>query len=266
MRYEVGENSCRARDGTAIIESQLEHATLGFVLAGSFDYRAESGAVTAVPGSLLFGNEGEHFSCHHMDERSIRRLVVAFDESFLEEIAASVGLRTVRFNQVAAPPGRFSAATFARMRRLSLGSVADEENAYELAASALMTHGESCAPLRVSSRNRTRMLRVLAHIETHYPLACGLESLAELARMSPYHFLRVFKKVVGVSPTQYVINVRLRAATELLVNTRMPVTEVSHSVGFKDISHFNASFKTLIGCSPGAWRCNSHHPLDELVS
>jgi AraC family transcriptional regulator len=266
MRYEVGENSCRARAGTPIHENQLAHATLGFVLSGSFDYRAQSGSVTAVPGSLLFGNEGELFSCYHIDDQSIRRLVVAFDEAFLEEIADSVGLRQARFNQVSSPPGRFSAATFARMRRLSLASVADDETAYELAASALLTHDEVRTRLRVSSRNRMRMLQVLQHIETYYPMPCRLVSLAELARMSPYHFLRVFKKVVGVSPTQYVINVRLRAATELLVKTRMPITEVSHSVGFKDISHFNASFKTLIGCSPGAWRCNSHHPVPGLAS
>jgi len=266
MRYEIGEDRCLTRFGSPVRERQLAHATLGFVLSGWFDYHAQSGSVSAVPGSVLFGNEGEHFSCHHFDENGIRRLVAEFDEQFLEEIADSVGLSKVRFNCVAAPPGKFSAMTYARMRRLSLAPSDDDEAAYELAASALLTHEDSRSHVRVTTRNRVRMLKVLQHIAMHYPSPCPLRGLAELALMSPYYFLRVFKQVVGLSPTQYVINVRLRAALELLLTTCMPITEVSHSVGFTDISHFNASFKAQIGCSPGTWRYSPRSPQSQLAS
>ena len=78
--------------------------------------------------------------------------------------------------------------------------------------------------------------------------------LAALIPLSVYHFLRLFKAVVGQSPSQYILHARLRAAASQLLSSRTPVFEVALRVGFNDISHFNACFRRQFGQSPMRWR------------
>ena len=252
-RFAVGEERClpsaeRAR------EKQYGDAAIGVVLSGWIDYRAEGGRATAVPGTALFGNAGEWFSCLRLGEGGNRRLVVYFDHAFLEEAACGCGVDRLRFPAVAAPPGRISARMFGWMRRLAVQSPGCEEAAYDLAAAALRledTHGP--AP-EASTQDRRRIEAVADHIGTAYAEPCSLEGLAGLAGLSRYHFLRRFREVVGQSPNQYVIHARLRAAAEALLASRASVAQVAFEVGFNDISHFNACFRSVFGCAPRAWR------------
>ncbi|MDH4038193.1 MAG: AraC family transcriptional regulator [Candidatus Krumholzibacteria bacterium] len=82
-------------------------------------------------------------------------------------------------------------------------------------------------------------------------------SLAEVARhacMSPFHFSRVFKHVVGTSPHRYLASVRLDHAALLLRETQRPVTDICFSTGFNSLEHFIAAFRTRHGASPSAYR------------
>jgi AraC-like DNA-binding protein len=78
--------------------------------------------------------------------------------------------------------------------------------------------------------------------------------MAEAADLSRYHFIRVFRALTGEPPRQRLIGIRLRAAADRLIGTREPVTQIALSVGFNDLSHFNASFRQAFGMSPRAWR------------
>jgi AraC-like DNA-binding protein len=97
-------------------------------------------------------------------------------------------------------------------------------------------------------------LSIVRHLESRYHEPCSLTALASLARLSPFYFLRVFRKVTGQSPAQYVMIARLRAAANDLLTTRAPVAEIALKTGFNDISHFNASFRSVFGRSPTLWR------------
>ncbi len=106
----------------------------------------------------------------------------------------------------------------------------------------------------VSGRNQQRVLTIVKHLERYYHEPCSLKTLANLARLSPCYFLRVFRKVTGLSPTQYVMNARLRAAANDLLTSRAPVSEIALRTGFNDISHFNSRFRSVFGRSPTLWR------------
>jgi transcriptional regulator GlxA family with amidase domain len=183
-----------------------------------------------------------------------RRQVVYFGQDFLDEVADGCGLHAARFQVAAIPPGRFSAAVFGGMRRLALHREDHEEAAYELAHTALRASRAGSAPTCVSSRNQQRVLSIVRHLEGCYHEPCSLKTLASLARLSPFYFLRVFRKVTGQSPAQYVMITRLRAAANDLLTTRAPVAEIALKTGFNDISHFNASFRSVFGRSPTHWR------------
>jgi AraC family transcriptional regulator len=72
--------------------------------------------------------------------------------------------------------------------------------------------------------------------------------------MSPYHFLRTFRQVTGMTPHQYLLHTRLhRAATRLRENTD-PISVIAYRAGFKDLATFNRRFRRLVGMTPSIYR------------
>lgn len=68
--------------------------------------------------------------------------------------------------------------------------------------------------------------------------------------MSTYHFARLFKQSIGVTPHQYVIRCRVARAKHLLLQGELNIAEVAKSVGFFDQSHLTKHFKRLVGVTP----------------
>lgn len=69
-----------------------------------------------------------------------------------------------------------------------------------------------------------------------------------------YHFLRVFRKVTGVSPHQFLLRMRLHAAARRLRQSSESVTEIAYSVGFEDLSNFVRTFRAEFGTPPSRYR------------
>lgn len=98
--------------------------------------------------------------------------------------------------------------------------------------------------------------RIKAYIDANYENNLTLSSLAESLYVSPFHISHVFKEQFGISPIQYLINVRIRVACELLSQTDHPVSEVSLMVGYPNVNYFHILFKRFTGMSPGGFRRN----------
>lgn len=99
-----------------------------------------------------------------------------------------------------------------------------------------------------------RIQRALAFIDTHLVEDLPLASLAAVAGMSQYHFLRLFKAATGRAPHAYLTRRRLMRAKEMIETTRKPIADIAWSLGFGDASRFSASFKRQFGALPGAFR------------
>ena len=74
------------------------------------------------------------------------------------------------------------------------------------------------------------------------------------ARHEQYHFLRVFRRLTGVTPHQYLISARLRRAALALASSRRPVIAVALDAGFGDLSTFNKTFRAAFGLTPTQYR------------
>ncbi len=85
----------------------------------------------------------------------------------------------------------------------------------------------------------------------------SLDKLANNCNLSKYHFLRVFKKEMGLTPHSFIINERLNRANNLIKNGKT-ISEASLLVGFNDQSHFTRNFKKYFGYTPTLLQKNSN--------
>lgn len=95
--------------------------------------------------------------------------------------------------------------------------------------------------------------RARHRIEALYMQDLTLDELAQEARLSRYHFLRAFRREVGVTPHAYLTSRRIVAAKRLLAGDQ-PLSEVALACGFYDQSHFSRAFKGCTGVTPGQYR------------
>lgn len=96
--------------------------------------------------------------------------------------------------------------------------------------------------------------RLTDYIEAHLDQAISIAAMAEIVRLSPYHFARAFKRSFGVPPHRYHMMQRIEATKILLGKTSVPVTEIALRLGFSETSSFTAGFRRLTGVSPSEYR------------
>ena len=77
--------------------------------------------------------------------------------------------------------------------------------------------------------------------------------------MSPYHFLRTFRRVVGMTPHQYVLHTRLHRAAVRLRRSDDAISTIAFDAGFDDLSSFNRRFRRVTGENPSAYRVGRRH-------
>jgi AraC-like DNA-binding protein len=109
-------------------------------------------------------------------------------------------------------------------------------------------------PVCVSARDARRVGDALRYIELHAADALDLDTLAGVAIMSKYHFLRTFRHAVGMTPYQFLLGVRMRRAAVRLAISSEPVSAIAFETGFGDLSTFNGRFRDVFGMSPTAYR------------
>ena len=111
---------------------------------------------------------------------------------------------------------------------------------------------ERHAGLRLENASGTRLdPRTLARVDSFMKgslaESISLEDLAAVARMSPFHFNRAFRRSTGLPPHQYLTMLRMERAKGFLLEGRMTVDEIAKSVGLRNLNHFRRQFRKFTG-------------------
>lgn len=107
--------------------------------------------------------------------------------------------------------------------------------------------------------DEARLRRVLEYIRENVAEELSLDDLANVACLSVFHFCRAFKSSTSSTPFEYVSNVRIQVAKDLLLNRQNSIDDVAHAVGFASGASFSRAFKKIVGCSPSQYRSGNGH-------
>ena len=243
---------CEATPDEHSFDERHGRFSLSFVRRGSFGYRALGAHYELVAGSVLVGRPGDEYRCTH-DHYEAGDECLSFQ--FAEDVEDTLGAAVQTWRTSAVPPapalmvlGELAQRTAAGETELGL----DEVTLLFASRFLELTSGKSNV-IRCAERDRRRAVEAALWLDEHSAGAASLEALADRVDLSPFHFLRVFRNVLGVTPHQYLVRARLRHAARLL-STDRPITDIAYTVGFGDLSNFVRTFQRAAGVSPRGFR------------
>lgn len=115
--------------------------------------------------------------------------------------------------------------------------------------------------------HRQAVERAIQIMHSHMQEALTLEDLASVACLSPFHFNRVFRRLIGIPPGEFLSALRFQTARRLLLTTSLSVTDICFEVGYTSTGSFTSRFTQLVGLSPRLLRQRAYEfeplPLEE---
>jgi AraC family transcriptional regulator len=198
------------------------------------------------------------------------------DDNYLQIRIASEFIQLVAREALEMNPDRLEFLSEFRIRDSQIESIAmmllaelQQENAgsqlyIESIANILAIHllrqfssTKPCLKVYEGGLPDRQLRQVLDYIHDHLDLDIKLEDLAQLLGISQFHFSRVFKQSIGISPYQYLLQQRVERAKQLLKqNEERSILDIALACGFNSHSHLSKQFRQLTGMTPKAYRAN----------
>jgi AraC-like DNA-binding protein len=249
----ISDFRCSAGPGDEPFVEQHPCHSISYVRKGSFGCNSRGRSFELVAGSVLVGHPGDDYVCTHDHVCGDECLSFRLGEQLVEEIGGS----TEAWRIGAAPPlpelmvlGELAQA--AAEGRSDVGL--DEVGQHFASRFVELASGRPRAPAPAAPRDRRRAVETALWIDAHSHRQINLDDAAGQVGVSPFHFLRLFASVLGVTPHQYLLRSRLRHAARLLPDRERSITDVAYDVGFADLSNFVRTFHRAAGVSPRRFR------------
>ncbi|MFD9896958.1 helix-turn-helix transcriptional regulator [Mesorhizobium sp. NPDC059025] len=256
--WSVADIVCTATAGERPFEEEHGSFCIAVVASGTFRYRSQQGTAVMTPGALLLGNARTCFECGHDHSSGDRCLSFQFSPEMLEDVLVDVpGAKHRGFDAPKLPACPELPALLADTEVARREGDADEleEVALRLAGATLtMLTGLPGRPAKTNQRDEKRVAEAIRLIESRGDEHLSLSALADRAATSPYHFLRSFRAIVGMTPYQFLLRTRLHRAAVRLRISRDAVSEIAFEAGFGDLSTFNRRFRKVMGQTPSRYR------------
>ncbi len=228
---------------------------VSYVRRGSFGCRAQGRDFEFVPGSIKVGRPGDEYVATHEHHHGCgdECLTVALDPATVE----ALGGARAPWGMVCLPPlpQTMVLGELAHAAAHGESDFGVDEAALLLAAKFFRTTTQQGLRRdRATAADRRRAVEAARWIEARSAEPLSLEDAAREAGLSAFHARRVWARVLGVTPPQYLVRSRLRRAAALLTDPARAVTDIALEAGFADLSNFVRTFRRAAGVTPGAFR------------
>jgi AraC family transcriptional regulator len=249
----VIDHRCDAGPDQAPFVELHESFSISYVRKGNFGCRSRGRTFELVAGSMLIGHPGDEYICTHEHSGGDECLSFHLGRALVE----MVGYRRDIWQSVYVPPlpELIVLGELAQAAVECRSEVGFDEIGMLLVSrfvEILCGRPRGVGKVRACDRNRAVEAALWIDANAHEPI--DLESAASEFGLSSFHFLRLFAKVLGVTPHQYLIRSRLRRAARLLADDTRSITEIAFDVGFGDLSNFVRTFHRVATVSPRDFR------------
>jgi AraC-like DNA-binding protein len=245
---------CTATPNDRPFREVHRYHSVSYVRKGSFACQTRGRAFELVAGAVLVGRADDEYTCTH-DHHDGGDECLSFQ--LTPELVESFGSRSSAWLVGNVPPlaelmvlGELAQATAEGHCDLGMDEVG------MLFAHRFMevVSGHDSIFVKARSQDRRRIVETALWIADNAQQPLDLASTARQSGLSPFHFLRLFRSVLGITPHQYLVRCRQRRAVRLLAEDDRPVTDVAFEAGFADLSNFVRTFHRTTGLSPGRFR------------
>ena len=230
--------------------------SIGVVLEGALGFNHERGDDIAGAGMLCVVNPGERHTGFPGGDAGWRYRNFFVPAGLLARIAAALGGdgRPPEFPGVAVHDPDLAATLLGLHRTLerSRDRLAREAATVDGLSALVARHALARRPPPPLPRNPGSVGRARALIQERFAESLSLAELARAAGMSRFHFLRLFRSELGLTPHAYLLQVRVERARQALSRGRS-IAEAALECGFADQSHLTRRFKGVMGLSPGEY-------------
>lgn len=231
---------------------------IGVVESGQlgFDYRGAH--VVAGRGMINLANAGEVHNGNAMTEEGWSYRMFYFENAALTDAASQMAGREAnlpRFQDGVLDNVRLATALWqlhVALEKRSIQSL-QAQSCFLLAMHLLIeNHADNRPDENSPAACRHRIREICDLMRDGFSMDWSLESLAERAYLSPWHFLRLFQRETGMPPHQYLIQYRIQKAKEL-IRKNHSIVQTALETGFSDQSHLTRHFKRIVGTTPGQY-------------
>jgi AraC-like DNA-binding protein len=249
----VSDFRCTAGPGAKPFAEQYDCHSVSYVRKGSFGCHFRGRFHELVAGSILVGHPGDDYTCTHDHVCGDECLSFFLDPELVQAIGDRAEIW--RIGSVPPLPELMVLGELAQTAADGNSDIGLDEVGQLFAGRFVeMVAGRAPKPMTAVMRDRRRAVETALWIDAHSHRPIDLEDAAAQAGISPFHFLRLFRHVLGVTPHQYLVRSRLRHAARRLADDDSPITDIAYDVGFGDLSNFVRTFHRAAGASPLRFR------------
>ncbi|MBW6462961.1 MAG: AraC family transcriptional regulator [Bacillota bacterium] len=245
-----------------------EHAHEGYEFFIPFSYsphlinlKADQAIIVPRPGMIVPTNPGQPHGV--IGEFTIyNSLCLYIQKDYIQQTAHSLtGIKKIHFKAEAKP--------FSQNLQLLVDQFVEEARAQQTGhrfilesismqlVIELLRNTQSNVMTRMNRKEigvRENILKAIEYLNDNYNQQLSNSELFKIANLSPYYFIRLFKKETGKTPHEYLVHLKIDKAKEMLTFSNYSITEICFLCGFSEHSHFSKVFKKLTGISPINYR------------
>lgn len=234
--------------GFTFAKGDQDYHIVAMILGGSAKYRMSKKSFTVQKGDVLFFRQGAHYNAKVISQEPWEHIVIAFrTQGELNEFLPDGATKVSHGNRF----GELFRQAYKVWSECGIG--------YKIQAKALIHQilfaliQENVSHL-IGNDSALQALKAASdYVEQNYREKITVEELATLSGYSPSHFTRMFTRVYDTSPIQYVNQIRIMHAKNLLRTGQYTIAQIAQECGFSNVYYFTRCFKQVTGTTPAKW-------------